>query len=157
MRRLQQNNIEKHTTASHKLQMFNLSLGGSPLWISVRCQNAFNYSHKCYISRTFLPFQRRNSARTSFPFVRHSEKEPLTNEVELIEANLYDGLVRYSYWNESTISLKDFAPSRDVKLVKLAIIDGGDSKAPFSLTTTRCTGRSYSFHWIGLLYPWYVP
>ena len=34
----------------------------------------------------------------------------------------------------------------------------GNPKAPFSIATTpRCWGRCYSFPWIALLYPWYVP
>ena len=34
----------------------------------------------------------------------------------------------------------------------------GDPKAPFPISTTsRCRGGPYSFPWIALLYPWYVP
>ena len=42
--------------------------------------------------------------------------------------------------------------------VKLVTLVEGDQKAPFSLTTTpRCREERYSFPWIALLYPWYVP
>ena len=42
--------------------------------------------------------------------------------------------------------------------VMLATVVEGDQKAPFSIATTlRCRGGRYSFPWIALLYPWYVP
>ena len=42
--------------------------------------------------------------------------------------------------------------------VKLATVVKGDQKAPFSIATTlRCRGGHYSFLWIALLYPQYLP
>ena len=42
--------------------------------------------------------------------------------------------------------------------VMLATLVDGDQKALFSIATTlKCRGGHYSFLWIALLYPWYVP
>ena len=42
--------------------------------------------------------------------------------------------------------------------VKLATIDEGDQKVPFSIAPTpRYRGGRYSFPWIAPLYTWYVP
>ena len=44
------------------------------------------------------------------------------------------------------------------KIVKLATVVKGESKAPFSVATrTRCRGGRHSFPRIAPLYPWYVP
>ena len=43
-------------------------------------------------------------------------------------------------------------------MYKLATVVEGDQKAPFSIATTpRSSGGRYSFPWIALLYPRYVP
>ena len=45
-----------------------------------------------------------------------------------------------------------------VKKVKLVTLVKGNLKAPFSIATTLMYRRwHYSFSWIALLYPWYVP
>jgi hypothetical protein len=72
----------------------------------------------------FLPYQRRNSAGTSLPswllkpgpvllrrFVRHGKNDPLVDEVKLIEANPHYALVRHPDGKESTVSLRDLAPT----------------------------------------------
>ena len=78
----------------------------------------------------FLPFQQRSLAEPALPswltnpgtvllrhFIRHSKNDPLTDDVELIEANLCYALVRHMDRKESTVSLKDLAPAG----VKLAL------------------------------------
>ena len=45
-----------------------------------------------------------------------------------------------------------------ISKIKLATVDKGDQKAPFSVATIlRCRGGHYSFPWITPLYPRYVP
>ena len=45
-----------------------------------------------------------------------------------------------------------------IGLETTVIVIEGDPKAPFSIATTpRCRAVRYSFPWIALLYPWYVP
>jgi len=91
----------------------------------------------------FLPFQRRSSAGTSLPswlskpgtvllrrFVRHNKNDPLTNEVELIEANPHYALVRHSDGKESTVSLRDLAPAGDVPAPNIACKEVPTSQNP---------------------------
>ena len=47
---------------------------------------------------------------------------------------------------------------RNKNKVKLATVVEGDQKAPFSIATAlKGRGGRYSFPWIALLYPWYIP
>ena len=64
---------------------------------------------------------------------------------------IYLRTVRYRNSSISNKSVKH-------KKVKLVTIFEGDPKAPFSIATAlKCRGGCYSFPWIALLYPWYVP
>ena len=61
-----------------------------------------------------------------------------------------------SLWNDFVHF--DLVGSRISKVVKLATLVEGDSKALFSLATTpRCRGGHYSLSWIAALYPWSIP
>ena len=72
-------------------------------------------------------FQRKSGTGSSLPtwlmspgpvllrrFVRHSKQEPLVDEVHLIEANPQYAFIRYQDGRESTVSIKDLAPTGEV-------------------------------------------
>ena len=50
-------------------------------------------------------------------FVRHSKQEPLVDEVQLLEANPQYAFIRYANGRESTVSIKDLAPTGEVREV----------------------------------------
>ena len=82
----------------------------------------------CIPHERLFNFQRRSGAGTALPswllspgtvllrrFVRHSKYEPLVDEVELVEANPQYAHVRYPDGRESTVSIKDLAPTGEVR------------------------------------------
>ena len=77
----------------------------------------------------FFNFQRRTSSGTSLPtwltnpgpvllrrFNRTSKYDPLVQKVELIEANPQYAFIKYPDGRESTVSLRDLAPSSNVEV-----------------------------------------
>ena len=73
-------------------------------------------------------FQRKSGTGTALPtwllvpgpvllrrFIRHSKQEPLVDEVELLEANPQYAFIRYKDGRESTVSIKDLAPTGEVR------------------------------------------
>ena len=74
----------------------------------------------------FLNFQRRSATGHAIPMwlskpgpvllkrnVRHSKYEPLVDEVELVEANPQYAHIRYPNGRESTVSIRQLAPTRE--------------------------------------------
>ena len=84
----------------------------------------------CTPHERMFQFQRKSGTGTSLPtwlsilgpvllrrFVRHSKQEPLVDEVELLEANPQYAFIRYANGKESTVSIKDLAPTGEVREV----------------------------------------
>ena len=82
----------------------------------------------CTPHERMFQFQRRSGTGTSLPtwllvpgpvllrrFVRRSKQEPLVDEVQLIEANPQYAFIRYPDGRESTVSIKDLAPTGEVR------------------------------------------
>ena len=85
-------------------------------------------SINCTPHERMFNFQRRTSSGMSLPswlsspgpvllrkFVRQSKYEPLVDEVELVEANPQYAHVRFPNGRESTVSIRDLAPSGNVE------------------------------------------
>lgn len=81
----------------------------------------------CTPHERLFNFQRRSGTGTALPswllnpgtvllrrFVRQSKYEPFVDEVELIEANPQYAHVRFPDGRESTVSIKDLAPTGEV-------------------------------------------
>ena len=82
----------------------------------------------CTPHERMFQFQRRSGTGTSLPtwllvpgpvllrrFVRRSKQDPLVDEVQLIEANPQYAFIRYPDGRESTVSIKDLAPTGEVR------------------------------------------
>lgn len=59
-----------------------------------------------------------------------NKNDPLTNEMELIKVNLHYTLVRHSDGKETTVSLRDLAPTGDVLAPNIVCKEGPRSQHP---------------------------
>ena len=82
----------------------------------------------CTPHERMFNFQRKSGTGTSLPtwltapgpvllrrFVRHSKQEPLVDEVQLLEANPSYAYVKHQDGRESTVSIRDLAPTGEVR------------------------------------------